>query len=109
MGIAGSKDREIMITGLPFAVTTEKLREDFGECGDIVRLVMPLNDDGNAKGNAYIEFTSKSACDKALEFNNTEYGGRWVRVRMSGDREGSAEAKAKAKSKAAAEKPGKIT
>merc|ERR1712157_521260 len=45
----GNKDLEIMVTGLPFAATSEKVREDFRECGEIVRLVMPLNDDGNAK------------------------------------------------------------
>jgi len=106
--VTGNKDLEIMITGLPFAATQEKVREDFEECGEIVRLVMPLNDDGNAKGNAYIEFTSKAACEKALEYNDTEYGGRWIRVRMSGDRVGSAESKAKAKSKVGVQKTGQV-
>merc|ERR1712129_96305 len=85
-GSKSNKDLEIAIAGLPFSATAEVLRKDFQECGDIVRLVMPLNEEGQAKGNAYIEFADTAACEKALAYNDTEYGGRWIRVRMSKDR-----------------------
>merc|ERR1712003_49041 len=76
----GNKALEVAITGLPFKATADVLRKDFSECGEIVRLVLPLTDEGNAKGNAYIEFSDKAGCDKALEFDETEYGGRWIKV-----------------------------
>merc|ERR1712080_796991 len=64
--------------GLPFAATEETLNKDFGECGEIVTLRMPLNDEGSCKGFCFIKFTSKEGMDKALAFNETDYGGRTI-------------------------------
>jgi len=88
-GGKGNKELEIVVGGLPFSATREAVRKDFEECGEIARFVMPLNDKGSAKGNAYIEYRNKEACEKALAFHDTEYGGRWIRVRMSADRTGA--------------------
>merc|ERR1712083_49409 len=79
---------EVFVGGLPFSTTEDVLKKDFAECGEIVRFAMPLNDEGNARGIAFIEFTDKESCDKALKFHDTEYGGRWISVRMSGDTSG---------------------
>merc|ERR1711985_783 len=61
-----------------FAATEETLKKDFGECGEIVSLRMPLNDEGSCKGFCFIKYTSKEGMDKALAFNETEYGGRTI-------------------------------
>merc|ERR1712060_601521 len=84
-GKKGNKEFEIFIGGLPFSTTEDVLRKDFSECGEIVDFRMPLNEEGNARGIAFIEYTDKASCEKACAFNETEYGGRWLRVRMSGD------------------------
>jgi len=39
---------------------------------------MPLNDEGTCKGFAFIKYTSKEGMDKALAFNETDYGGRTI-------------------------------
>jgi len=49
---------------------------------------MPLNDEGNARGIAFIEYKDKEACEKALKFHETDYGGRSLSVKMSGDGKG---------------------
>merc|ERR1712166_1477358 len=93
-----------------FGATSDSVRQEFSECGEIVRLVLPLNEEGQAKGNAYIEFIDKKACDKALAFHDTQYGGRWIRVRMSNDREGTAGGAEGAKKKdVEVEKPNRWT
>merc|ERR1712032_1110152 len=81
----GNKEFEVFIGGLPFATTEGALKKDFAECGDIVNFRMPLNDEGNARGIAFIEFKDKESCEKALKFHETDYGGRSLSVKMSGD------------------------
>merc|ERR1712194_638149 len=70
----GNKEFELFIGGLPFSATEEALKKDFGECGEIVNLRMPLNDEGNARGIAFMEFKDQEAVDKALKFHETDYG-----------------------------------
>merc|ERR1711862_497147 len=61
------------------------LKKDFSECGDIVNFRMPLNDEGKARGIAFIVYQDEESCDKALKFHETDYGDRTLSVRMSGD------------------------
>jgi len=84
----GNKEFEVFVGGLPFSATEETVKKDFAECGKIVAFRLPLNDEGNARGIAFIEYADKESCDKALKFHDTEYGGRWLSVRMSGDTSG---------------------
>jgi len=78
-GKDGSKDENtVFVRGLPFAATEETLNKDFGECGEIVTLRMPLNDEGSCKGFCFIKYSSKEGMDKALAFNETDYGGRTI-------------------------------
>jgi len=81
----GNKEMEVFVGGLPFSTTEEVLKKDFTECGEIVNFRMPLNDEGNARGIAFIEYANAEGVEKALKFNETEYGGRWLSVRKSGD------------------------
>merc|ERR1711966_555363 len=48
------------------------------ECGELVSLRMPLNEEGTCKGFAFIKYTSKEGMDKAMAFNETDYGGRTI-------------------------------
>merc|ERR1712085_25807 len=60
--------------------------KEFAECGEIDRLNMPMNDEGRPKGIAFITYKSEEAVAKALEFNETDYGGRTLKVNKAGDR-----------------------
>jgi RNA recognition motif-containing protein len=98
----GNKEFEVFVGGLPFSATEETFKKDFEECGEIVNLRMPLNDEGKPRGIAFVEYKDKEACDKALKFNETEYGGRTLNVRMSGDgggKDGKGKDKGKGKGK----------
>merc|ERR1719171_1473775 len=74
----GNDENTVFVRGLPFSATEETLNKDFAECGEIVSLRMPLNEEGSCKGFCFIKYTSKEGMDKALAFNETEYGGRMI-------------------------------
>jgi len=75
----------VFIKGLPFATQEDVLKKDFAECGDIESCRMPLNDEGQCRGIAFIRYSSQEACDKAKAFDGTDYGGRTIWVAMAGD------------------------
>merc|ERR1712070_710265 len=78
-GKDGGKDENtVFVRGLPFAATEESLTKDFTECGELVSLRMPLNEEGTCKGFCFIKYATKEGMDKALAFNETEYGGRTI-------------------------------
>merc|ERR1711920_795675 len=76
----------VFVGGLPFSADEETLKKDFGECGEIDRFNMPMNDEGRPKGIAFITYKSEEGVTKALEFNETDYGGRTIKVNKAGDR-----------------------
>jgi len=86
-GGKGGLDNEntVFVRGLPFATSEEELKKDFGECGEIVSLRMPLNDEGSCRGIAFIRYSAKEGMDKAIAFNDTDYGGRIISCTAAGD------------------------
>merc|ERR1712078_814482 len=68
------------------ATTEEALKKDFAECGEIVSLRMPLNDEGSCRGIAFIKYSDKEGMDKAIKFNETDYGGRTISVTDAADK-----------------------
>merc|ERR1711957_1131432 len=93
----GNKEFELFIGGLPFAATEEQLKKDFAECGEIVNLRMPLNEEGNSRGIAFMELKDQEGVDKALKFHETDYGGRTLTVKKSGEGKGEKGDKGKGK------------
>jgi len=89
----GNKELEVFIGGLPFSTTEDVLRKDFEECGTINRFSMPYNDEGQCRGIAFVEYADKEGVEKALKFHETDYGGRFLSVRMSGDDKGKGKGK----------------
>merc|ERR1712066_1192018 len=94
-GGKGGRDNEntVFVRGLPFGTTEEALKKDFAECGEIVTLRMPLNDEGSCRGIAFIKYSDKDGCDKVIKFNETDYGGRTIYCSMAGDNEGKGKGK----------------
>jgi len=78
-----SREFEAFIGGLPYTLDQAIIRRDFSECGDIARMTMPLDDEGNSKGIAFINFRTKEALDKAVLFDGKDYGGMWIRVQKA--------------------------
>lgn len=78
-----SKEFEVFVGGLTAAATEDALRKDFEECGKIVYCRVPVDDEGSARGIAFIEFADRESVDRALAFDNTEYCGRNIQVRLS--------------------------
>eukprot|EP00811_Abedinium_folium_P033794 NODE_672_length_2849_cov_3.641440.p1 GENE.NODE_672_length_2849_cov_3.641440~~NODE_672_length_2849_cov_3.641440.p1 ORF type:complete len:847 (-),score=284.11 NODE_672_length_2849_cov_3.641440:309-2762(-) len=88
-GGGGNNDElTAFVAGLPFDTDEGTLRKDFEECGEIVRIGLPLNDEGRPRGIAFIQFSTKEGVEKAIKFHDTEYGGRWIRVSCAADRGG---------------------
>merc|ERR1712032_1554150 len=81
-----SEDLTVFVGGLPFSCEEATLRKDFAECGEIERLNMPKNDEGRPKGIAFITLTTDAGVEAALKYNETDYGGRTLRVNKAGDR-----------------------
>merc|ERR1740133_554205 len=95
-GGGGNNELTVFIRGLPFETTEEALKKDFAECGELVSCRMLLNDEGSCRGIAFIEYTDKAGMDKAIAFNETDYGGRTIFCVAAGDKpEGKGKGKGK--------------
>jgi len=79
-GKKGGDENTVFVRGLPYSVTEEALTKDFAECGEIVSMRMPMSDEGSPRGFAFITYSNKEAMDKAMAFNETDYGGRNISV-----------------------------
>merc|ERR1711959_567111 len=84
-GGRGNDELTVFVGGLSFEVEESVLRKDFEECGEIVSLRLPMNEEGRPRGIAFIEYKDKESCEKALKFDGEEYGGRFLKVKMAGD------------------------
>merc|ERR1719311_483021 len=84
----GNSEFEVFVGGLPFETEEATLKKDFAECGEIESFRMPLNEEGKARGIAFITYKNKEAVDKALAFDGTDYGGRFLKVNKAGEGKG---------------------
>merc|ERR1712060_877017 len=84
-GGKGNNDLTACVRGLSWSLTEEVLRKDFAECGEIVALIMLLNEEGKPKGTAFIEYKDDEGLKKACEFNEQEYAGRTIYVSKAGE------------------------
>jgi len=76
----------VFVGGLSFNSTEDVVKKDFAECGEIVNFRFPMDRErGTPKGIAFITYADQAGVKKALEFNETEYDGRTLRVRVADD------------------------
>jgi len=78
-------DHEVSIRGLPWSTTSEQLKKDFQECGEVANFKLLYNEEGKVRGSAFIAFKTEEGFLKALKFNETDYGGRTIFVGKSGE------------------------
>mmetsp|Transcript_102787 Transcript_102787/g.286274 ORF Transcript_102787/g.286274 Transcript_102787/m.286274 type:complete len:460 (+) Transcript_102787:23-1402(+) len=73
----------VFIAGIPWKLDEDDIRRDFGECGTIEDLFLLRDEAGKSMGRAYITYQEKSAVKAALEYNETDYGGRKIFVKVA--------------------------
>lgn len=73
------------IRGLLWSTSQDVLERDFADCGDIISVNMPKDEDGKSRGLAFIKFVTQEALEASLKFNGTEYGGRTIYVEKAGE------------------------
>lgn len=78
-----NREFEVFVGGLPYSVPAETIEKDFRDCGETGRFHIPLNEDGAHKGIAFINYLAREGMEKALGFNDQEYGGVWIRVQKA--------------------------
>lgn len=81
---SSEREFEVFIGGLPFGTSQEQIKKDFEAMGETNRFHLPLNEEGGHTGIAFVNYVTREAMEKALEFDSTEYGGVWIRVQRAG-------------------------
>merc|ERR1712150_457792 len=94
----GGNENEIFVGGLAFECTEDALKEHVSKHGEIVSLRMPLNEEGKAKGIAFICLKTAEELEKALKLDGEEFMGRTLKVNKAGEGKGK-DGKGKAKGK----------
>eukprot|EP00928_Gymnodinium_smaydae_P056560 TRINITY_DN3992_c0_g1_i3.p1 TRINITY_DN3992_c0_g1~~TRINITY_DN3992_c0_g1_i3.p1 ORF type:complete len:537 (-),score=156.25 TRINITY_DN3992_c0_g1_i3:231-1841(-) len=84
-GSGKDPELEVFVGGLVRETEKDQLMKDFSECGEIESLRMPLNEDGQCKGVAFINFKTKEGVDAALKFDGETYNGKWLKVNRTAD------------------------
>mmetsp|Transcript_30595 Transcript_30595/g.65986 ORF Transcript_30595/g.65986 Transcript_30595/m.65986 type:complete len:547 (+) Transcript_30595:101-1741(+) len=80
---AQAEGLRVFVAGIPWALTEDTLKRDFEECGTIEDLFLIRDKDGNSTGKSLITFREKSAVEAALKYDQTDYGGRTIYVKMA--------------------------
>eukprot|EP00930_Biecheleria_cincta_P024698 TRINITY_DN17654_c0_g1_i1.p1 TRINITY_DN17654_c0_g1~~TRINITY_DN17654_c0_g1_i1.p1 ORF type:complete len:492 (-),score=86.71 TRINITY_DN17654_c0_g1_i1:316-1740(-) len=70
-GSSKGKDPEftVFVQGLTYNVKEKRIRKLFSECGEIVSLTLPMLDETQSRGFAFITFKDQAAVSKALELD----------------------------------------
>merc|ERR1711920_161356 len=84
----GNSENEIFVGGLAFECTEDAPKERISEYGEVVSLRMPLNDEGKAKGIAFICLKTVEEVEKALNLDGEEFMGRTLKVNKAGEGKG---------------------
>jgi RNA recognition motif-containing protein len=74
--------RKLYVGNLPYSVNKQALQDTFGQCGtvELVTLIMD-RDTGQSKGFAFVEMSSNSEAQKAIqELNGSSLDGRAIKV-----------------------------
>eukprot|EP00892_Ulva_mutabilis_P007572 jgi/Ulvmu1/5187/UM021_0204.1 len=72
--------RSIYVGNVDYSIDSKAIAEFFSSCGTVNRVTIPGNKDKHPKGYAYVEFLEPEAVDNALKLENSEVGGRNIKV-----------------------------
>ena len=80
---------KLFVGGLPWALTSDDLREVFAEFGSITEAnVVYDRETGRSRGFGFVAYTEESAASDALKaMDQAEIGGRTINVKLAKMRE----------------------
>ncbi|VDB84644.1 unnamed protein product [Peniophora sp. CBMAI 1063] len=87
---ANANAKEVYVAGLSKFTTKEDLEKRFKAYGSVKDIRIPLDDQGRAKGFAFVEFETEADAVKALGANNEDLKGRRIAVTIADARVRSA-------------------
>ena len=64
---------------LPYSVGEDRLKEDFSECGEVVKIDIVRGDGGNSRGMELIEYERQKGVDAALKYDGDDYEGHYLK------------------------------
>lgn len=68
--------------GFSYYCTEDELKGLFEECGKVVEVdMMTFPDTGRFRGIAFITFEDEKGVEAAIKYDNTDYNGRYLRIR----------------------------
>lgn len=94
---ATAEGLRLFIANVPWHIREDTLQRDFGECGVVEDLFLCRDPQGNSRGRGFVTFREKAAVEAALKYDNTDYAGRTISVKIAEGRtkdEGKEEKKA---------------
>lgn len=66
-------EHEIFFGEMNLDITEEELKEFFSKCGKVNQIKLLTSYDGVSRGRGFVKFSTKSALNKALQLNATEF------------------------------------
>jgi len=79
-----SESKTVFVSGIPYELTEDELKEIFTDCGEITEIKMPkYQDSGKNRGYAHVTFKKQSHVNKALEKNKTTVKNRYLTIELS--------------------------
>ena len=74
--------RKLYVGNLPYSATQQSLQDTFSQCGEVVSVnVITDRDTGQSKGFGFVEMSSDSDAEKAIqELNGASIDGREIKV-----------------------------
>jgi RNA recognition motif-containing protein len=82
----GVNSNNVFVGNLAWATSSERLREHFGHCGNVINAEVKYGRDGRSRGCGVVEFDSPQASATAINtLNETELDGRQIFVREDRD------------------------
>jgi polyadenylate-binding protein 2 len=74
-------ENSVFVNGLDYAVRKEDLTEFFQNCGQIIRITVPIDHyTHKPRGHAYIEFSDVEGVENALKFDGHLFKNRNIQV-----------------------------
>jgi RNA recognition motif-containing protein len=77
----------LIIKNIPSQIDEETLRRDFEECGSVTNLKLMCNNNGESRGMAFVTYADVTGYFAALEYHNTDYGGKRLNIRRAEDKD----------------------
>jgi len=82
--------KKLYVGNLPFSTTQDELQGMFERFGSVASAAVIMDrETGRSRGFGFIEMEEASAADEAIrELDNSDFGGRSLRVNEANDRRG---------------------